>query len=127
MEIPTYLKYIFLLHFIACVIFGILFFFVVEFYVSAVGWPFLDPAAGRVIGAMFLGYSMASLFGYRAASWEEVKIVVIGHITWTLLAATGMTWMIIAHPTIPVLAGWLNVLISAIFFVLFTYSYFKAK
>ena len=126
MEIPTFLRYVFLLHFIACVIFGIVFYFGPEFYVSATGWPFLDPAAGRVMAALFLGFAVGSLFAYRAASWEEVKIIVLANITWGLLAAVAIVWMMIAHPTIPAVAGWFNVILAAVFFVLFLYSYFKA-
>ncbi len=125
MEIPTFLRYIFLLHFIACAVFGVLFLFGTEFYVSAVGWPFLDPAAGRVIGSLFLGFTVASLLAYRAASWEEVKIIVIADIAWTFIAAVSISWMMIAHPTIPALAGWFDVILSVVFFVLFLYSYLK--
>jgi len=107
-------------------IFGFLFFLSPEFYVDATGWPFLDPAAGRVMGSAFLGFGFAALFGYRAASWEEVKILVIGDIAFTLFALLSMVWMMIVHTTIPVLAGLFNVFLFGFFFVLFLYSYYVA-
>ena len=126
MDIHNVLKYTFLLHFIACMIFGFLFFLSPEFYVDVTGWPFLDPSAGRVMGSAFLGFGFAALFGYRAASWEEVKILVIGDIVFTLFALLSMVWMMIVHTTIPMLAGLFNVFLFGLFFVLFLYSYYAA-
>ena len=108
------------------IILGFLFFLSPEYYVSITGWPFLDPAAGRVMGSMFIGFAVASLLGYRAASWEEVKIIVLADIVWCFFATVSTVWMMIVHPTIPVLAGWFNVFLVAIFFVLYLYSYYAA-
>ena len=107
-------------------IFGFLFFLSPEFYVDATAWPFLDPAAGRVMGSAFLGFGFAALFGYRAASWEEVKIVVICDIVFTLFGLLSMVWMMIVHTDIPALAGWFNAALFGLFFVLFLYSYYVA-
>ena len=79
MTISNSLRYIFLIHFLICLVFGVLFFLSPEYIVTATGWPFLDPVTGRVVGAMFLGWAFGSLFGYRATEWSEVKILVIGH------------------------------------------------
>ena len=127
MEISNILKYTFLLHFIVSIIFGFVFFLIPEFYSDAVGWPFNDPAATRGLGSAFIGFAITSLFGYMAGSWEEVKIVVIGEIVFTLFGLLSMVWMIMVHATIPALLGWLYALIFAVFFVLFLYSYLTAK
>ena len=121
---PSILKYTFLLHFIVSMIFGFLFFLSPEFYVSATAWPFLDPAAGRVMGSAFLGFGFAALLGYRAGSWEEVKIIVIADIIFTLFSLVSMVWMMVIHATIPVLAGAFNAFLFALFFVLYLYSYY---
>lgn len=126
MEIPTILKYTFLLHFIVCIIYGFLFFLGVEFYVDLVGWPFLDPAAGRVLGSTFIGLGVAALLGYRAATWEEVKIIVLADITWGIFGTISMVWMMVVHANIPALAGWMNAGLIAIFLVLYLYSYYAA-
>ncbi len=126
MEMPTILKYTFLIHFIVSIIFGFVFFLIPEFYSDAVGWPFNDPAATRGLGSAFIGFAITSLFGYRATSWEEVKIVVIGEIVFTLFGLLSMVWMMVVHATIPALFGWLYAILFAVFFVLFLYSYFVA-
>ncbi len=126
MEIPSILKYIFLLHFIVAMIFGVWFFLGVEIYGDLVGWPWMDPVSGRIMGSMLIGYGVASILGYRATSYEEVKILVIAEIVWCLFALISQLWMIIVYPTIP-LAGWLNVALFGIFFVLFLYVYYTTK
>ena len=126
MEIPTILRYTFLLHFIVCIIYGFLFFVSPEFYVDFTGWPFLDPVAGRVLGSTFIGYGLAALFGFRATTWEEVKIIVLADITWGIFGTISMVWMMIVHTTIPAIAGWMNAAIIGIFLLLFLYSYYAA-
>ena len=126
MEIPNILKYTFLIHFIASIVFGFVFFLIPEIYSDAVGWPFNEPAAARGLGSAFIGFAITSLFGYRATSWEEVKIVVIGEIVFTLFGLLTMVWMMVIHTTIPALVGWLYALLFALFFVLFLYSYYAA-
>ena len=108
------------------IVFGFVFFLAPEFYVDAVAWPFLDPAAARVMGSAFIAFGITSLFGFRAASWEEVKLVVIGEIVFTLFGLLSMVWVMAVHATIPALIGWLYALLFALFFVLFLYSYFVA-
>lgn len=125
-EIPTILKYTFLIHFIVCMFFGFLFFLSPEFYHDVTAWPFFDPTTARVMGSGFIAIGIASLFGYRAASWEEVKIVVICDIVFTLFGLLSMVWMMIVHTTIPALAGWFNAALFGLFFVLFLYSYYVA-
>ncbi|MFW9907574.1 MAG: hypothetical protein ACFFEF_03290 [Candidatus Thorarchaeota archaeon] len=126
MEIPSILKYTFLFHFIACLVFGVIFFLSPEIFVDLVAWPFLDPIAGRVLGSMFLGFAVASLLGYRASSWEEVKIVVLADIVWTVFGTISMIWMIAVYPTAP-FAAWFELLLVALFMVLFLYCYMKVK
>jgi hypothetical protein len=124
-ENPTFLKYIFLFHSIACIIYGLVFFLSPEFYVDATGWPFFDPVAGRVMGSLFIGFSVTAILGYRAASWEEVKIIVLADITWGIFAVISMVWMMLVYTTIPALANWFNVIVAGIFILLFLYAYFK--
>lgn len=123
MTISNTLKYIFLIHFLVCLVFGILFFVSVEYVVTMTGWPFLDPVAGRVVGSMFLGWAFGSLFGYRATDWSEVKILVIGDITWCLFASVAFVWMMVVHATLPIMVVGLYLSLSALFFILFLYAY----
>ena len=125
MEVASFLKYIFLLHFIVSIVFGFFFFLGIEIYVDLMSWPFLDPVAGRVMGAMLIGFGVSSFLGYKAASWEEVKIIVLAEIIWCLIATIAQIWMFIAYPALP-LAGWLNLALFGIFFILFAYAYYVA-
>ena len=124
MTISNSLRYTFLINFIVCLIFGVLFFLSPEYVATATGWPFVDPTAGRIMGSMFLGWAFASLFGYRATDWSEVKIIVIGTIIWCLFGTVSMIWMMVIHPTIPVLVGGFYVFLMVLFFILFLYAYF---
>lgn len=117
------LKYIFLIHFIVCLIFGISFFLSPEYISTMTAWPYLDPVAGRVIGAMFLGYGFASFFGYRATDWSEVKIIVIADIVWCLFASIAFVWMMAVDATLPIMAVGLYLSLCVIFFILYLYAY----
>jgi len=123
LTISNMLKYIFLIHFIICLIFGIGFFLSPEYITTMTAWPFLDPVAGRILGAMFFGWGFGSLFGYRATDWSEVKIVVIGDIVWGLLATVAFVWMMVVHATLPIMAVGLYISLTVIFSILFLYAY----
>jgi hypothetical protein len=125
LTISNTLKYIFLIHFLVSLFYGVVMFLSPEFYQGLTSWPYLDPATGRVLGAAFLGWSFASLFGFRAAEWVEVKIVVLGEIIFTLFGTIASLWMVLVDASIPI-AGWLHVVLMAIFFVLFLYAYYEA-
>lgn len=102
--------------------FGIWFFIAVETWETVAAWPWLDPYVGRVIGAMTIAWAMASALGYRAASWEQVEIIVIQDVIGSVLLLVGSVWMMFAYPTIPI-AGWLMTGLFGLFVVLFLYAY----
>ena len=124
MTVSNTLKYIFLFYFIACLIFGLIYFLSPELIVAVTGWPWMDHAAGRVLGAMFLGYAIGALFCFRATEWSEVKIMVLANIVWCLLGAVAMGWMMAVWPVIPVLVGAVYMLLPALFFILFLWAYY---
>ena len=123
MTISSTLKYIFLIYFILCLIFGIVYFAAPEYITTATAWPFLDPVAGRVMGSMFFGYAFGALFCYRATEWSEVKIMVLANIVWCILATVAMAWMMAIHATIPLLVGGLYLVLPLIFFILFLWQF----
>ena len=123
MTISNTLKYIFLIHFLVSVFYGVMMFLSPEFYQGLISWPYLDPVTGRLMGAAFLGFAFTSLFGFRAADWAEVKIVVIGEMVFTLFGAIASLWMVLVDSSIPI-AGWLHVGLTGLFFILFLYAYY---
>ena len=123
-EISKLAKYVSLLYFIITVILGVWFFLSPESWNALTGWP-EEIASGRIVGAAFVAFAIGALLAYRAKSWEEIRILVMVLIIWTLLAVVGMLWNI-ATMTLPV-AAWLMVGLAAVFLILFLYVYFKAK
>jgi len=107
-------------------VFGLWYFVSIESWADLTSWPFMDPTSGRVMGAMMIGFGLTSLLGYRASSWEQVEIIVIGEIIWEILAIIGMSWMMFVHASIPA-SGWFLVGLLSLFTILFTYSYYLAK
>jgi hypothetical protein len=124
MEIPSILKYTFLLHMIVAFIFGAWYFIAPDTWVTLVGWPYYDPIADRFMAALMIGFGVTSLFGFRAQSYEKVEIIVLGEIVFTLLATIGYVWGM-TDPLVPMI-GWALAGLIGLFFVLFLISYYQA-
>jgi hypothetical protein len=124
-EISKLLKLMFLIHFFVAVIFGLVFTVIVEIYVELVGWPYLDPVTGRVLGAMFLGFAVASLLSWRETKWESVKIVVQMEIAWLVIGTAVHFWSIFTESFIFML--WVQTAILLIFLIAFIYFYYDQE
>ena len=124
-EISNISKYIFLLHFIVGLIFGLIWFLVPEYWNTLTGWP-EEIAAGRIVGMATIMLAVGCFLAYRATSWDQIEILVIMELIYNSLGAIGMVWNIIVIPTLPVVA-WLLVGLLGLFFVLFLYVYFTEK
>lgn len=123
-EIPSLVRYIFLLGFIVTLIYGAWYFLIPESWSAVTGWP-EEPASIRVLGSFLLMLSVAAILAYRAESWQEVELYVIIVIVWTLLATIGMVWNMLVM-TLPI-AGWFNAGLTALFLVLYLYVYYQCK
>ncbi len=123
-EISTLSKYIFLLAFIAQIIFGIWYFVAPESWVTLTGWP-SELASGRVLGAACIALAIGGLFSYRAASWDKVEIYVMIQLFWNILGLIAMLWAYFTM-TLPV-ATWLIVGLLGLFLILFLYVYMQEK
>ena len=121
---PKMAKYVFLLHFIVCIVLGVWYFLAPELWSSVTGWP-TETAAGRMIGAAIIAFGIGSFFCFRATTWEQIEIMVLLEIVWNLLACIGMLWNI-AYLNLPLVA-WMNTVLVGMFFVLFFYLYYDAK
>ncbi|MGY5862655.1 MAG: hypothetical protein RTU09_09830 [Candidatus Thorarchaeota archaeon] len=123
-NISNIAKYVFLLHFITTLIFGVWFFLSPESWVALTGWP-TELASGRLLGAVLISMAVVSFMGYRATSWEQVELYVTMELVWNLLGTISLIWSY-ATMTLPI-AGWLNTGLLALFFILFGYVYYQAK
>jgi len=124
-EISKLLKLTFLIHFFVSVIFGLVFTVVVEIYVELVDWPYLDPITGRVLGAMFLGFAVASLLSWRETKWESVKIIVQMEIAWLVIGTAVHFFSIFTESFIFML--WVQTAILLIFLIAFIYFYYDQE
>jgi hypothetical protein len=120
-KIKPGLKYTFLVHFIVGLIFGLAYLLIPETFGDLFGWPALDPAVSRLLGAALLGYATSSILAYRETAWEKVIIVVRMEIVWLALAVLVMLWGMI-FGGLPAI-GWLDTAILAAFLVAFSVFY----
>lgn len=112
------LKAAFVVHFVVALVFGLGYLIVPAMVGNIFGYDATDPA-WRIVGAAMIGFGMSSWWGYRATSWEEVRIIVEAEVVWTLLAAIAAAWAVMTNALPPI--GWLMVAIFLIFAVAFGY------
>jgi len=126
MEIPTVLKYAFIIHMLVAFVLGAWFFIAPNTWVDLVGWPYYDPSVDRVMASLMIALGVTSLLGFKADSYEKVEIIVIGEIVYGILGTIAMVWFMLSEPTAPMI-GWALAGLPVLFLVLFGYSYFIAK
>lgn len=119
--ISSGLRTTFLVHFILGLIFGLLLLLIPETYLGMFSWKVVLPSVYRLVGAAILGFTMSSWFGYRAATWDQVRIVVLAELVWAPLAALVMLWGMIAGDFPP--SAWINVVIFGGFAIAFWIFY----
>lgn len=117
-------KYIFLLAFIAQIIFGVWFFVAPESWSTLTGWP-TETAAGRVLGGAIIAIAISGLLAYRATSWEKVEIYVMMQLFWNIFGLIAMLWAYFTM-TLP-MASWLIIGLLALYLILFLYVYMQEK
>jgi hypothetical protein len=119
--ISTGLRTTFLVHFIVGLIFGLLLLLIPGTFLGMFGWNVAQPATYRLVGAAILGFTASSWFGYKAANWDQVRIVVLAELVWAPLATVVNLWGIIRAEFPPI--AWINVLIFGAFTVAFWIFY----
>ncbi len=123
MELPSFLRYLFLVHFAIAMVYGAWYFFAPQSWVDLTGWPYSDPAAYRVLASMMIALGFGSLLAYQANSWEKVEILVIIEIVWLILGSVGLTWAMFENLSIPI-AGRVNLAIMLLLLIFFIYAYY---
>ena len=81
-------------------------------------------AMSLMIGALFAGLTVSSLFGFLAKEWKEVKIVTIAEIVYL---AVGLIAHIISFSAYEVGSAVLSFIVTIIFLVLFLLSYLQQE
>jgi len=123
-ELSKISKYIFLLAFIAQIIFGVWFFIAPETWSTLTGWP-TETAAGRALGAGIIALAIGGLLAYRATSWDKVELYVIMQLFWNIFGLIAMLWAYFTM-TLP-MATWLIVGLLGLYLILFLYVYMQEK
>jgi hypothetical protein len=122
--IPKGLRYIFLIHAVVAILFGVWFFFFIENYADLFDWPFLDRIAGRYIGAFLIGICVGNLFAYKRAEWEKIEIYLIFIFVAMGMGFFSLLWGCFLSFTWSVL---FNLILHGVFAWLFIYYYIKYK
>jgi hypothetical protein len=119
--ISSGLRTTFLVHFILGLIFGLLLLLIPEAFLGMLGWKISQPAVYRLVGAAILGFTVSSWFGYRAATWDQVRIVVLAELVWAPLATLVNLWGMISAEFPP--SAWVNIVIFGGFAIAFWIFY----
>ncbi len=84
------LRITFILHAIVAFVFGLALLAAPGQFLDIFDWKPVDPLTSRMFGAAMLALGWGSIRGYRAASWDEVEILVEVEAAFTFLAAVGL-------------------------------------
>ncbi|MCJ7623790.1 MAG: hypothetical protein MUO76_09825 [Anaerolineaceae bacterium] len=122
-KISSGLKTLFLVHFIAGLVFGLAYLFIPGLFMGWFGVTLLDEFPYQLVGAAILTFTASSWYCYKAAEWDQVKIVVLAEIIWTsLVVLVGLYGLLFAGQPSPF---WIIVIIMAGFAGAFAYFYSK--
>ena len=119
------LKTTFLIHAIVALVFGIALYVIPGTFLGWVGWKAFDGNMSRAFAAALLALAVSSWFGYRAARWEEVRIVVQMEIAFTVLGAVAGLYGFFVKSA-PVFI-WVTIVIWVAFAAAWIYFYSRAK
>jgi hypothetical protein len=119
------LKSTFLIHAIVALVFGIVLYVIPGTLLDLVGWKAFDGNMTRAFAAALLALAVSSWFGYRAARWEEVRIVVQMEIAFTVLGAVAGLYGFFVKGA-PVLI-WVAIVIWVAFAAAWIYFYSRAR
>ena len=103
-EYSKILKYVFLVHFIVAIAFGLGYFFVPDALLDFFEWPVQDFYVVRVLGAAFIGIGASSILGYLTTSWDKVKIIVQMELVWLIFGILGGFWSLLGAVEYPLFA-----------------------
>ena len=119
------LKTTFLIHAIVALVFGIALYVVPGIFLGLVGWKDFDGNISRALAAALLALAVSSWFGYRAARWEEVRIVVQMEIAFTVLGAVAGLYGFFVKSAPAFI--WVSIVIWVAFAAAWIYFYRRAK
>ncbi len=125
-EIPSILKYIFLLHFLVAWFFGIWLFALPDSFNTFVGHTVPADPINIAYGALLIGIGLTSILAFRAGDWKSVKILVEMEFVYTPVAIIGGIITLLAG-SYPAWFLYFYMIIMAMFFILFFIPYYQLR
>ena len=118
------LRITFLLHAIVALAFGLVMYLVPVWFGATIQWTPLDPLMTSFMGAALLALGVSSAFGYRAAHWEDVRILVIADAVFTVTGVVAALYYLLFAGA-PLFA-WVPALLWGLFAVAWIVFYVQA-
>jgi len=125
-DIEKEIKITFIVNFIIAIIYGLWFLISVESWVAATNWPYLDPVAGRTLGAILTSIAIILLKAYKEADeWEKIENIVIFMALYCILAAIMSIFSHVAFnlPAVNIV----NIIIYIVLGILYTHIYIQKR
>jgi hypothetical protein len=119
------LKTTFLIHAIVALVFGIVMYLIPGIFARLIGWQPFDGNMTRGFAAALLALAVSSWFGYRAARWDEVRIVVQMEIAFTVLGAVAGLYGFFVKGAPAII--WIAIVIWVAFAAAWLYFYSRAR
>jgi hypothetical protein len=119
------LKTTFLIHAIVALVFGIVMYLIPGTFARLIGWQPFDGNMTRGFAAALLALAVSSWFGYRAARWDEVRIVVQMEIAFTVLGAVAGLYGFFVKGAPAII--WVAIVIWVAFAAAWLYFYSRAR
>jgi hypothetical protein len=125
-DIDQEIKITFIVGFIVAIIYGLWFLISVESWVAATNWPYLDPLAGRILGAILTSLAIVLLKSYKERDeWEKIENIVIFMAGFAILGAIMSIYSHVAF-NLPA-ANIINIIIYIVLGILNTHIYIQKR
>ncbi len=92
------LKYTFFAHMLAALAFGLLFLISPDLYARIANYSPIDPIITRSLGVAVLGLAFSSWLAFRAATADEIRIILETEVFYTVLMTATLTLIMVFTP-----------------------------
>ncbi len=92
------LKYTFFAHMLAALAFGLLFLISPDLYARIANYSPIDPIITRSLGVAVLGLAFSSWLAFRAATTDEIRIILETEVFYTVLMTATLTLIMVFTP-----------------------------
>jgi len=124
--VPKALRFWFVVHFAADILFAIPMFFIPVQFFTLLRWQTIDPIATRMVAAALFGIGIESLLS-RNGSKDSFKTMLSLKIIWSSAAVVGLSWGLISGLFGNVLVGISLLVIFLLFNILWAYWFIYLK